>query len=61
MGEIIHAFFKDTSRRVHEAAAYSLCDVYDFALPKESDYFVITYIFDPLTAMVTQGANTNVQ
>jgi len=61
MGEIVHSYFKDNSRKVHESAAYTLCDIFDFAVPKDGDGFVITYMFDPLKSMILKGPDIKAQ
>lgn len=61
MAELIHAYFKDLNRRVHEAAANALCQLYTHALPKDDLEEVMSFMFDPLFNIMTTGADVKSQ
>lgn len=61
LAELIHNYFNDMSRKVHEAAARSLCDLYEFCLPKVSVEMILSFMYEPLNSIMTHGNNLNAQ
>ena len=59
LAELIHNYFNDMSRKVHEAAARSLCDLYEFCLPKVSVEMILSFMYEPLNSIMTHGNNLN--
>lgn len=61
IAELIRAYFKDLNRSVHEAAAVALCEVYVYALPKQSPELVQKFMFDPLVSTMAAGVDVKAQ
>jgi hypothetical protein len=55
MAELIQDYFKDSSRKVHEAAARALLDLYIHVLPKTSNELILSFMFEPLQSIMTSG------
>ena len=60
MLEIIQEFFKDSERKVQEAAAEALCQVYLQSVPRNLE-LILGEVFDPLEITLTSGLNTKAQ
>jgi hypothetical protein len=54
---MVHLYFYDLSRKVHEAAARALCALYEHCLPKVSKEVVINFMYEPLNAILNTGNN----
>ncbi|CAG9312663.1 unnamed protein product [Blepharisma stoltei] len=61
LAEIIQMYFKDLNRKVHEAAAISMCMIYKFSLPKNSQQIVFTFMFEPLNSILLSGIDVQAQ
>jgi hypothetical protein len=61
MAELVHEYFKDLNRKVHEAAATSLSQIYAYALSKEDLEEVMSFMFDPLFNIMTTGVDVKSQ
>ena len=59
LAELIHNYFNDMSRKVHESAARSLCDLYEFCLPKVAVEMTMSFMYEPLNSILTAGNNVN--
>lgn len=61
LAEIIQIYYKDLNRKVHEAAATSLCMIYKHSLPKNNQQVVFTFMFEPLNSILSSGIDVQAQ
>ncbi|CAG9332144.1 unnamed protein product [Blepharisma stoltei] len=61
LAEIVQMYFKDLNRKVHEAAADSMCMIYKYSLPKNSQQVVFTFMFEPLNSILSSGIDVQAQ
>lgn len=58
---LVHLYFKDLSREVHEAAGTALSELYVHCYPKTTPEAAISFLLEPLTSMMTNGADVQMQ
>lgn len=58
---LIHLYFKDLSREVHEAAGLALSELYVHCYPKTTPEAAIAFLYDPLVTMLSTGADVQMQ
>lgn len=61
LAEIAQNHFRDLNWQVREAAAQSLCAVYRFCLPKDSQQLVFSFMFEPLHSLLVAGGDVQAQ
>lgn len=61
VANLVHLYFKDLSREVHEAAGTALSDLYVHCYPKTTAEAAMSFLLEPLTGMLTTGADVQMQ
>ena len=61
MAELIHEYFKDLNRKVHEAAGRALVELYANVCPKNSNQIILSFMFEPLSSIMTSGIDIKAQ
>ena len=61
VANLVHLYFKDLSREVHEAAGTALSDLYTHCYPKTTPEAAMAFVLEPLTGMLTTGADVQMQ
>lgn len=61
IAEAIQSYFKDLNKNVQVAAAKALCALYIYSLPKVSQQVVFSFMFEPLSSILTSGIDVQAQ